>query len=161
SDVPDAMTSGFLADQDAHLAERLLSGLEAGAAAGGEEGPVHSAALLVVDRQPFPLVDLRVDWDDTMPIARLPSLWQAYEGQMTDYLDRAIDPAKAPSCGVAGDPLNTGSYAINCMSSGRQPAAIRRESKHLRCVRRLSRKELILQPHSHWRFGCFGSKLVL
>lgn len=103
-DVPNAMTSGFLADQDAHLAERLLSGLEAGAAAGGEEGPVHSAALLVVDRQPFPLVDLRVDWDDTMPIARLRSLWQAYEGQMTDYLDRAINPAKAPSYGVAGDP---------------------------------------------------------
>lgn len=103
-DVPDAMTSGFLADQDVHLGERLLSGLEAGLAAGGEEGPVHSAALLVVDRQPFPLVDLRVDWDDTMPIARLRSLWQSYEGQMTNYLDRAINPAKAPSYGVAGDP---------------------------------------------------------
>ena len=104
SDVPIAMTSDFLANQDAHLAERLLSGLEAGLAAGGEEGPVHSAAIMVVDRQPFPLVDLRVDWDDTMPIARLRSLWQAYEGQMTDYLDRAINPAKAPSYGVAGDP---------------------------------------------------------
>ncbi|MGH1482582.1 MAG: DUF1028 domain-containing protein [Geminicoccales bacterium] len=103
-DVPDAMTSGFLADQDVHLGECLLSGLEAGLAAGGEEGPVHSAALLVVDRQPFPLVDLRVDWDDTMPIARLRSLWQSYEGQMTNYLDRAINPSKAPSYGVAGDP---------------------------------------------------------
>ena len=81
-----------------------MSGLEAGLAAGGEEGPVHSAALRVVDRQPFPLVDLRVDWDDTMPIARLRELWVAYEGQMADYLNRAIDPGMAPSYGVTGDP---------------------------------------------------------
>ncbi|MGI9509757.1 MAG: DUF1028 domain-containing protein [Geminicoccaceae bacterium] len=104
SAVPDAMTAGFLADPDAHLAERLLSGLEAGLAAGGEEGAVHSAALLVADRQPFPLVDLRVDWDDAAPVARLRSLWLAYEGQMTDYLNRATEPAAAPSYGVAGDP---------------------------------------------------------
>ncbi len=104
SDVPDAMTARFLASPDAHLAERLLSGLEAGLAAGGEEGPVHSAALRVVDRQPFPLVDLRVDWDDMMPIARLRELWVAYEGQMADYLNRAIDPGRAPSYGVTGDP---------------------------------------------------------
>ncbi len=103
SGVPDAMTAGFLANQEAHLAECLLCGLEAGVAAGGEEGPTHSAALLVVDRQPFPLVDLRVDWDDTLPVTRLRSLWQAYEGQMNDYLNRAIDPAMAPSYGVAGD----------------------------------------------------------
>lgn len=104
SSVPDAITLSFQANHDAHLAERLLSGLEAGLKAGGEEGPVHSAALLVVDRLPFPLVDLRVDWDHENPVARLRSLWQAYEGQMTDYLDRAINPAKAPSYGVAGDP---------------------------------------------------------
>lgn len=104
SGVPDAMTAGFLANQEAHLAERLLCGLEAGLAAGGEEGSTHSAALLVVDGQPFPFVDLRVDWDDEIPIARLRSLWQAYEAQMIDYLNRAIDPAMAPSYGVAGDP---------------------------------------------------------
>lgn len=102
--VPDAMTAGFLANQTAHLAERLLCGLEAGLAAGSEEGPVHSAALLVMDDQPFPLVDLRVDWDDTPPIARTRKLWQAYEGQMIDYLNRAIDPAAAPTYGVVGDP---------------------------------------------------------
>ena len=43
--VPDAMVAGFSADPDQHLAERLLRGLEAGIAEGGEEGPVHSAAL--------------------------------------------------------------------------------------------------------------------
>jgi len=54
--IPSAMTAGFLQSPDAHLAERLLTGLEAGINAGGEEGPVHSAALIVADQMPFPLV---------------------------------------------------------------------------------------------------------
>lgn len=102
--VPKAMTDGFNADPDAHLAERLLSGLEAGVAAGGEEGPVHSAALIVADKMPFNLVDLRVDWEDDGPIEKLRHLWTDYQPQMQDYLNRAIDPQAAPSYGVAGDP---------------------------------------------------------
>lgn len=102
--VAQAITDGFHATPEAPLAARLLSGLENGLSAGGEEGPVHSAALIVADRMPFYLVDLRVDWDDTCPIAKLRSLWQAYEPQMMDYLNRAINPAAAPSYGVAGDP---------------------------------------------------------
>jgi len=78
-------------------------GLEAGIAAGGEEGPVHSAALIVADRMPFPLVDLRVDWDDEDPVKKLRRLWTDYEPQMLDYLNRAINPSVAPSYGVAGD----------------------------------------------------------
>ncbi len=103
-EVPVAMTNGFNAKPDAHLAERLLSGLEAGLAAGGEEGPVASAALIVADKMPFPLVDLRVDWDDDNPVAKLRRLWTDYEPQMMDYLNRAINPDAAPSYGVAGDP---------------------------------------------------------
>lgn len=102
--VAQAITDGFMADPSAHLAERLLSGIENGLAAGGEEGPVHSAALIVADEMPFYLVDLRVDWEDDGPIKKLRSLWQAYEPQMNDYLNRAIDPSAAPSYGVAGDP---------------------------------------------------------
>ncbi len=102
--VAKAITDGFMADPSAHLAERLLSGIENGLAAGGEEGPVHSAALIVADKMPFYLVDLRVDWEDNGPIEKLRSLWQAYELQMNDYLNRAIDPSAAPSYGVAGDP---------------------------------------------------------
>lgn len=101
--VPSAMADSFAANVDAHLAERLLTALEAGAAAGGEEGPVHSAALLVVDRAPFSLVDLRVDWSDDDPIAALRRLWRDYEPQMQAYLDRALDPSAAPSYGVPGD----------------------------------------------------------
>ncbi|WP_338549898.1 DUF1028 domain-containing protein [Roseovarius phycicola] len=102
--VAKAITDGFMADPSAHLAERLLSGIENGLAAGGEEGSVHSAALIVADKMPFYLVDLRVDWEGDGPIKKLRSLWQAYEPQMNDYLNRAIDPSAAPSYGVAGDP---------------------------------------------------------
>lgn len=101
--VPAAMTGSFETDAELHLAERLLRALEAGLAAGGEEGDVHSAALLVVDQQPFPLVDLRVDWADRDAVPALRRLWEAYEPQMNDYLNRAINPSVAPSYGVPGD----------------------------------------------------------
>ena len=102
--VPVAMAGAFDASEGEHLAERLLRALEAGEAAGGEEGPVHSAALLVHHEQPFALVDLRCDWADDGPIAKLRQLWADFEPQMQPYLDRALNPAVAPSYGVAGDP---------------------------------------------------------
>ena len=101
--VPEAMTASFVANPDLHLADRLLSALEAGLAAGGEKGPVKSAGLLVVGEFPWPLVDLRCDWDDDGPIDRLRFLWNAYQPQMDDYVTRAIHPANAPSYGVPGD----------------------------------------------------------
>ncbi|HYM99243.1 MAG TPA: DUF1028 domain-containing protein [Aestuariivirgaceae bacterium] len=103
AELPDAMTSAFAVDTQTHLAERLLRALEAGLEAGGEEGAVHSAALLVVHEHSFPLVDLRCDWDDRAPISMLRRLWSDYEPQMQAYLTRALNPAAAPRYGVAGD----------------------------------------------------------
>ena len=102
--VAKGITSGFKANPSAHLAERLLQGIEGGLAAGGEGGPVHSAAILVSGSHPFALVDLRVDWEEVGPIEKLRRLWEAYEPQMNDYLNRAINPTAAPSYGVVGDP---------------------------------------------------------
>ncbi|VEB96460.1 Family of uncharacterised function (DUF1028) [Cedecea lapagei] len=85
------------------LADRLIAALEAALEQGGEAGPVHSAALTVVDTVAWPIVDLRVDWADDNPIARLHSLWLAYKPQMQDYLIRALDPREAPRYGVPGD----------------------------------------------------------
>jgi uncharacterized Ntn-hydrolase superfamily protein len=101
--LPDAMTAAFAKNSDMHLAESLMRGLEAGLAAGGEEGPVHSAALIVHHRHSFPLVSLRVDWHDDDPVGYLRKLWTDYEPQMDAYLQRAVDPTKAPSYGVPGD----------------------------------------------------------
>ena len=102
--LPKVMTDAFAANANLHLAERLLRALEAGLASGGEEGPVHSAALIVHHEQAFPLVSLRVDWDDDNPIRVLRNLWEDYKPQMGAYLQRAIDPTQAPSYGVPGDP---------------------------------------------------------
>lgn len=101
--IPGAMVAAFAAASEAHLAQRLLCALEAALALGGEEGPVQSAGLLVVDAQDWPLVDLRVDWDDA-PIARLGALWQVWQPQMDAYVVRGLDPTRAPSYGVPGDP---------------------------------------------------------
>jgi uncharacterized Ntn-hydrolase superfamily protein len=99
--VPRAMIAGFT-NARGHLAERLLIGLESGLAAGGEAGPVRSAGLLVADRQPWPVVDLRVDWHER-PIAALRALWTEYAPQLDAYVIRALDPDAAPTFGVPGD----------------------------------------------------------
>ncbi|MEU7045565.1 DUF1028 domain-containing protein [Streptomyces varsoviensis] len=101
--VPRAILDAFAADPAAPLARRLVDALGAGAAAGGEEGPVHSAGLLVGGDVPWPVTDLRVDWTDGDPIAELAALWQLWEPQEQPYVQRALAPGEAPSFGVPGD----------------------------------------------------------
>ena len=101
--VLPAMLAAFAADPAAELGERLIAALEAALDAGAEEGPVHSAGLLIVADQPWPLVDLRVDWAEEAPIGALRRLWELYRPQMHDYVTRALNPQAAPSYGVPGD----------------------------------------------------------
>jgi len=100
--VIEAMVHAF-EQASGHLAERLLAAMQAGVAGGGEAGPVHSAALVVVDALPWPIVNLRVDWADEDPIGALDRLWQAYRPQLQDYIDRALNPQIAPGYAVPGD----------------------------------------------------------
>ena len=100
--VIEAMVSAF-EQADGQLPDRLLAAMHSAMAAGGEAGPVHSAALKVAGELTWPLVDLRVDWADQDPIGQLDALWQAYRPQMQDYVTRALDPTTAPSYGVPGD----------------------------------------------------------
>lgn len=104
TDVPGAMVRSFEANPNLHLGERLLTALEAGVAAGGEMGPVKSCGLLVVHEHGWPLIDLRVDWNDDDPIVELRRIWGIYEPQMNDYITRALNPSSAPSYNVPGDP---------------------------------------------------------
>jgi uncharacterized Ntn-hydrolase superfamily protein len=103
SEVPRAMLDAF-EGASGHFGLRLLRALRAGADAGGEAGPVHSAGLLIVRDVPWPLVDLRVDWVATDPVAALTAIWDIYSPQIEDYVCRAIDPSRAPGFGVPGDP---------------------------------------------------------
>jgi uncharacterized Ntn-hydrolase superfamily protein len=77
------------------LAERLLTALEGGEAAGGEHGEVTSAALLVHDENEFPFVDLRVDYD-LQPLVALRSLLGRYLPLAEGFISRALSPDDAP-----------------------------------------------------------------
>ena len=99
--VPPAMVTAF-EQSSGHLAHRLITALEAGIKAGGEEGPVRSVGVQVVDTVSWPVVDLRVDWDDK-PVSRLRMLWNEYKPQLENYVTRALNPEAAPSYGVPGD----------------------------------------------------------
>jgi len=101
-DVPAAMLAVFLQRVEDDLGDRLLAALHAGGTAGGEEGLVHSAGLIIVDQVAWPVTDLRVDWSEE-PLADLGSLWRLWKPQADDYVTRALDPRLAPAYGVPGD----------------------------------------------------------
>ena len=101
--VPRSMVRAFETTEAEPLARRLLHVLEAGAATGGEAGPVHSAGLQVYHGPlVWPIADLRVDWSKE-PIPELRDLWERYAPQMNDYVLRAMHPERAPSYGVPGN----------------------------------------------------------
>ncbi|SDG08727.1 MULTISPECIES: DUF1028 domain-containing protein [Thalassobaculum] len=101
--VVAAMVDAFESRSGRSFGKRLIRSLQAGLAAGGEAGPVHSAGLLIQAEVSWPVADLRVDYSDT-PIADLTALWELWKPDMDSYVTRALDPSKAPSYGVPGDP---------------------------------------------------------
>ncbi|TCK30915.1 putative Ntn-hydrolase superfamily protein [Ancylobacter aquaticus] len=100
--VPQAMIEAF-ARAHGPLGDRLIAAMKAALDAGGEEGPVHSVGMLIVDEVSWPVADLRVDWHETDPIGALADLWELWKPQMEAYVARALDPSTAPSYGVPGD----------------------------------------------------------
>lgn len=100
--VPAAMVDAFT-NSEGHLGDRLLVAMNAAISLGGEQGPVHSAGLRLVDKVSWPVADLRVDWTEGCPVAELGALWVLYKPQLHAYLMRALDPTEAPSYGVPGD----------------------------------------------------------
>lgn len=102
ADVPQAMVESF-EQSSGSFGSRILSALKAGTDAGGEAGPLHSAGLLIGGDVSWPLVELRIDWDEN-PMEKMFAGWQVYEPQVDDYVGRALNPAEAPAYGVPGDP---------------------------------------------------------
>lgn len=101
TDIPQSMINDF-ENSTGHLADRLLSAIQAGLEAGGELGPVYSAGLKVVDQADWPVADLRVDWH-IAPIHELKMIWEVYQPQMNAYVVRALDPENSESYGAPGD----------------------------------------------------------
>jgi uncharacterized Ntn-hydrolase superfamily protein len=79
------MCDAFEAQEEEHLAERLLSALEAGQAAGGDRRGQQSAALCVFSTEAYPDVDLRVD-EDERPLVELRRIWTVYRPQLAYHL---------------------------------------------------------------------------
>jgi uncharacterized Ntn-hydrolase superfamily protein len=90
--VTCAMVKGYESVPELPFVERLLAGLDAGVAAGGETQPAMAAALLVVDRQAWPLVDLRVDFEP-QPERTLRRLWTAYVPVVDRFVTQVLEPA--------------------------------------------------------------------
>ena len=100
--VPAAIVDSFVA-ASGHLGDRLIAAMRGGLIAGGEAGPVHSAGMMLVDQVSWPVADLRCDWTEECPIEAISTAWDVYKPQLDAYVQRALDPRKAPSYGVPGD----------------------------------------------------------
>lgn len=95
-DVAEAMFSTFRKTAGLPLWDRLLQSLEAGKAAGGEPTGELSAGLYVVDRTPYPLVDLRVDLHDN-PVAELRRIADRYFPLVEYFQLRPLNPNIGPA----------------------------------------------------------------
>ncbi|MGZ4121799.1 MAG: DUF1028 domain-containing protein [Tumebacillaceae bacterium] len=88
--VLQAVAATFSAS-NAPFEERLIKALEAGQHAGGDKRGKQSAALLVVDTEDFPFVDIRVD-DNPEPLKELRRLYDIHKtGLLSVYHDWVRD----------------------------------------------------------------------
>ncbi len=96
AEVADSMFDAFKRGADLALWERLLRSLEAGKAAGGQPDGETSSGLYVVDRDTYPMVDLRVDLHAS-PVTELRRLADAYFPLVSYYNLRPRDPNVPPA----------------------------------------------------------------
>jgi uncharacterized Ntn-hydrolase superfamily protein len=81
-----AMAEAFAASADRDLAERLLVALEAGQGGGGDKRGRQCAALLVVDREAYPLWDLRAD-EHPEPVAELRRIYEIAKLDLLPFVE--------------------------------------------------------------------------
>uniref|UniRef100_A0A9E8CU80 DUF1028 domain-containing protein n=1 Tax=Bosea sp. NBC_00436 TaxID=2969620 RepID=A0A9E8CU80_9HYPH len=91
TEVPRRMVEAYEANLELPFAERLLCAVDAGLAAGGETKPIMSSALLIADRNTWPLVDLRIDWREN-PLTELRALWEFYKPHQERFVKQVLTP---------------------------------------------------------------------
>ncbi|WP_298399861.1 DUF1028 domain-containing protein [Sphingobium sp.] len=89
--IPKAMVQAYEAAAALPFADRLLTALEAGRDAGGETKPAMAAGLRIVDKHSWPLVDLRIDYQED-PHGALRALWRTYEPLVDRFVAQVLTP---------------------------------------------------------------------
>jgi uncharacterized Ntn-hydrolase superfamily protein len=100
--VADTLAT-FLARSDLDFDDRLLTALEAGQAAGGDNRGKQSAALRIWREEPFPAFDIRVD-DSPEPLVELRRLWRVAHQRYVPY--QAASPTRTNPAGLFGPELD-------------------------------------------------------
>ena len=95
--VVAATFQAFAANSEIGFAERLITALDAGEAAGGDRRGRQSAGLLVATTEDFPDINLRVD-DHALPLTELRRLLAVYRRDFEPNRHRF--PTKANPSGV-------------------------------------------------------------
>lgn len=80
------LARAFAASEGEPLADRLMLALEAGQAAGGDRRGRQCSALYVVEREAFPLWDLRVD-EHPEPVAELRRIFEIARTQLLPFVE--------------------------------------------------------------------------
>ncbi|TCP59395.1 putative Ntn-hydrolase superfamily protein [Tumebacillus sp. BK434] len=87
-------TAAAFSGSNAPFAERLLKALEAGQYAGGDKRGKQSAALLVVDTEDFPYIDLRVD-DNPEPVKELRRIYEIHKNGLLASYQEWVDATRS------------------------------------------------------------------
>lgn len=115
-----ALDRAYRDDSDLPLAERLLTALVAGEAAGGDKRGQQSAAILVAGSEDYPLIDFRVD-NHPAPLDELRAILALSAGE--HYLSfRAQLPTRTRP--TTTDPADGPSRLRATAPFGRHPQAI-------------------------------------
>lgn|SRR5690625_3750675 len=85
-EVVDQMAEAYEHSEESYLPLRLFEALEAGQAAGGDKRGRQSAAIKVVDKASYAIVDLRVDEHDD-PIPELRRVYEEAEKNLFPYIE--------------------------------------------------------------------------
>ncbi len=85
-EVVVAMAGAFEASAGEALVERLVRAFEAGQAAGGDKRGRQSAAVRVMEKRPYPYLDLRVD-EHADPIAELRRILEVSKVELLPFVE--------------------------------------------------------------------------
>jgi uncharacterized Ntn-hydrolase superfamily protein len=93
--VVKSMSEAFKKSEGDELEERLLKAVEAGRDAGGQPDGQTSSALVVYEKEEFPIVNLRVD-AALEPVGELRKVFNWFKPLIPYYVARTNDPSSVP-----------------------------------------------------------------